>query len=157
VAGSPEPKRWLLRDRHIHFVAAVFDGGRTRAETGTPFLLASGPALPAGAQLTLQLANLPVHSQTPRLVALALAAAILGFGAWLAFARPSTRRDPRPRLIQRRDALLAELAALEGRRKTGEHADEVRRRRLLAELEQIYGELDEAGGRPRGGGEDVAA
>jgi hypothetical protein len=149
--------------------------GEVRAETGTPFLLASGPALPAGSTLTLQLANLPVHSQTPRLVALSLAAAIIGLGAWLAFAARPEARNPRPRLIQRRDALLAELAALERRRprsagdpdgrsnpdkpKGGplDPPEETRRRRLLAELEQIYGDLDEAHARPRGGGEDVAA
>jgi hypothetical protein len=34
--------------------------------------------------------------------------------------------------------------------------DDVRRQRLLTELEHIYGELDEAHA-PRGGGEDVAA
>jgi hypothetical protein len=148
--------------------------GEIRAETGTPFLLASGPALPAGSALTLQLSNLPVHSQTPRLVALSLAAAIIGLGAWLAFAARPARREPRPRLIERRDALLAELAALETRRKGAGDPDgrsnpdgrrggpsgppeEARRQRLLAQLEQIYGELDEAHARPRGGGEDVAA
>jgi hypothetical protein len=157
--------------------------GEVRAETGTPFLLASGPALPAGSTLTLQLSNLPVHSQTPRLVALSLAAAIVGLGAWLAFAGRPARRDPRPRLIERRDSLLAELAALETRRKgagdpggrdpggrdpDGRDPDgrrggplgppgEARRRRLLAELEQIYAELDDTHARPRGGGEDIAA
>ncbi len=136
--------------------------GEVRAETGTPFLLASGPALPAGSTLTLQVSNLPVHSRTPRLVALSLAAAIIGFGAWLAFAARPAGREPRPRLMARRDALLAELAALETRRRRGGPSgpappEETRRQRLLAELEQIYGELDEADAQPRGGGEDVAA
>ena len=139
--------------------------GEVRAETGTPFLLASGPALAAGSTLTLQLSNLPVHSQTPRVVALGLAATIIGLGAWLAFAARSGGRETRPRLIERRDALLAELAALEERRQRrgGDGPsgpplpEEARRQRLLAELEQIYGELDEAHARPRGGGKDVAA
>ncbi|MBF8300113.1 MAG: hypothetical protein HW394_483, partial [Acidobacteria bacterium] len=131
--------------------------GEVRSETGTLFLLASGPALAAGSVLTLQLSNLPVHSQTPRVAALGLAATIIGVGAWLAFAGRSGGRETRARLVGRRDALLAELAAIERRRRSGGHADEARGRRLLAELERIYGELDEAHARPRGGGEDVAA
>jgi hypothetical protein len=131
--------------------------GEVRSETGTPFLLASGPALPAGSTLTLQLSNLPVHSQTPRLVALGLAAAIIGLGAWLAFTARPGRRDPRPRLIERRDVLLAKLAAFDTRRKGAGKPEEARRQRLVAELEEIYGELDEAHAQPRGGGEDVAA
>lgn len=138
--------------------------GEVRSETGTPFLLASGPALAAGSTLTVQLSNLPVHSQTPRFVALGLAATIIGLGAWLAFAARSGGRDARPRLIARRDALLAELAALEERRQRRKGGpagspppEEGRRQRLFAEIEQLYGELDEVHTRPRGGGEDVAA
>ncbi len=131
--------------------------GEVRSEAGTPFLLASGPALPAGSPMTIQLSNLPVHSRTPRVVALGLAAVIIGFGAWLAFAGRSAERDPRPRLILRRDALLAELAAVERHRRGAGTFNEARRQRLLAELEQIYGELDETHARPWGGGEDVAA
>ena len=32
-----------------------------------------------------------------------------------------------------------------------------RRRRLVADLEQVFGELDASGARPQGGGEGVAA
>ncbi|MSO83997.1 MAG: hypothetical protein EXQ53_12010 [Acidobacteria bacterium] len=131
--------------------------GEVRAEAGTPFLLASGPALPAGSTLTLQLSNLPVHSRMPRDVALGLAGVILGLGVWLAYARGSGLREQRPRLIERRNALLAQLASLEARRSRGGNQEEERRLRLFAELEQIYGELDEAHAQPRGGGEDVAA
>jgi hypothetical protein len=130
--------------------------GEVKAETGTPFLLASGPAVPAGGTVTIQLSNLPAHSPVPRYVALGLVVAILGFGAWMAFGRGPQAQDARPRLIARRKALLAELAALETRRRAGGAVDQARRLRLVAELEQIYGELDEAHA-PRGGGEDVAA
>ena len=132
--------------------------GEIKTADGTPFLLASGAALPAGSTLTIQLSNLPVHSQMPRQVALALAAAILGIGAWLTFtARPGG--TPRTRLAGRRDELLTELAAIERRLQRGESSarDVTRRPGLLAELEEIYGELDEAHPGPRGGGEDVAA
>lgn len=134
--------------------------GEVSSATGTPFLLASGPALAAGSTLTMQLSNLPVHSQTPRLVALSLAGAIIGLGVWWAIGARPEPREPRPRLIERRDALLAGLAAIETQRRNGRpspSADEERRQHILAELEQVYGELDEARGRPRGGGKDVAA
>lgn len=130
--------------------------GEVKAETGTPFLLASGPAVPAGGTVTVQLTGLPAHSPIPSYVALAVAAAIIGWGGWFAFGARLPARDPRPKLIARRKALLAELAAIETRRRAGSAVDEVRRQRLLAELEQIYGQLDEAHA-PRGGGEDVAA
>jgi hypothetical protein len=129
--------------------------GEVQAENGTPFLLASGPAVPAGGTVTVQLSNLPAHSPTPRYVALALAAGIIALGGWMAFGARTTK-DPRPRLIARRKALLADLAALETRRRAGSTVDDGRRQRLLAELEQVYGELDDAH-TPRGGGEDVAA
>jgi hypothetical protein len=130
--------------------------GEVRAESGTPFLLASGPTVPAGGIVTIQLSNLPAHNPLPRYVALGLAAAIIALGGWLAFAGRKTQTDSRPRLMARRKTLLAELAALESRLRSGSAVDEVRRQRLLAELEQVYGELDDARA-PRGGGEDVAA
>ena len=137
--------------------------GEVKAETGTPFLLASGPAVAAGGTVTIQLTNLPAHSPVPRYVALALAAAILGAGVWVAIGRRPQTTNARPRLIARRKALLAELAALETRRRAGGAVDETQRQRLVAELEQIYGELDEAHAPPGGGsgggggGKEVAA
>jgi hypothetical protein len=136
--------------------------GEVKAETGTPFLLASGPAIAAGGTLQMQLTNLPVHSRTPRYIALALAALILGIGGWAAMSGRVGDPETRQKLTRRRDALLAELATIEERRRTdGPSAaradDEPRRQRILAELEQIYGELDVAGTGPQGGGRHVAA
>jgi len=142
--------------------------GEVRSETGVPFLLASGPALAAGATLNMQLTNLPIQSATPRYVALALAVTIIGVGAWFAFARRTVEDDARRRLVQRREKLLAELASLRQRMARGTStardapskgslADEARHLRLVAELEQIYGQLDEVGAGPQGGGKDVAA
>jgi hypothetical protein len=130
--------------------------GEVKAETGTPFLLASGPAVPAGGTVTVQLTGLPAHNPMPSYLALALAAAIIACGGWFAFGARLPAKDPRPKLVARRKALLAELTAIETRHRAGGAVDDVRRRRMLAELEQIYGELDEAQA-PRGGGEDVAA
>jgi len=132
--------------------------GEVNADTGAPFFLANGPAMAAGSTLTMQLSNLPVHSRTPRVVALRLAAGIIAIGVWWAIGAPPVVREPRPRLIERRDELLADLAPLEKRRRAGDplpKADEERRQGLIAELEQVYGELDVARGRSRGGGGDV--
>jgi hypothetical protein len=134
--------------------------GEVNAESGTPFLLASGAAMPAGSTLAIELVNLPVHSPTPRYVALGLALTIIGIGAWFALTTRTRSADAHRRLVARRDKLLAELAGLEDRRvrKGGLSAsDEARRQRLVAELEQIYGELDESGLGPQGGGKDLAA
>ena len=136
--------------------------GEVPAETGMVFLLASGPALASGSTLDIQLTNLPVHSATPRYVALSLAALIVGVGFWFALGHHARTDDTRRRLIQRREKLLAELAALRPRAADSSSAkasssDEVRRQRIVAELEQIYGQLDEVGAGPQGGGKDVAA
>jgi hypothetical protein len=133
----------------------------SRAEDGTQFLFANGPALPGGATLQFQLTNLPVHSRTPQFVALGIASAILGIGAWLAFSTRGKEQDARRRLVERRDALLAQLAALDGRHRRGgassDAAYAAKRQRLVSELEHLYGELDEAGSGPQGGGEGIAA
>ena len=133
-------------------------GDVTAPETGTPFLLASGNAMPAGSTLTMQLTNLPVHSRVPVYTALALAGLVIAGGLWVGF-RGKRGDAAAGRLAERREKLLAELAALEDKRRR--HAlsasDEARHQRIVAELEQIYGELDHVDPGPRGGGKDVAA
>ena len=138
--------------------------GEVRTETGTPFLLANGPPLPAGSTLTMQLTNLPVHSATPRRVALGLATTIVAIGFWLAFRRRVGSGEMRRRLVARRDQLLADLAAVERRQRRAaardrdvNATDATRRERIMSELEQVYAELDEVGSGPQGGGKDVAA
>jgi hypothetical protein len=68
--------------------------------------------------------------------------------------------ESRQALVARRDTLLGQLAQLESKRRSGASDAEAqarRRTRILGELEQIYGELDEAHPGPQGGGEGVAA
>jgi hypothetical protein len=129
------------------------------AQDGSTYLLANGPSLAANDTLTLQLSDLPVQSRTPVYVGVGLALAVLAFGGWLAFGARKKDGDLRRRLIQRRDTLLGELARLEERRQREalDAKGSTRRQRLLAELEQIYGELDGAHTGPRGGGEGIAA
>ena len=124
------------------------------------FLIGSGSSLPAGGTLTVNLANLPIQSPTPRYVALGLAAGVVAFGVWLSVSARQQRRDDRRTLTSRRDALLRELEDLEKRRRAGTASGErytSRRQRLISDLEHIYGELDDAGQGPQGGGEGIAA
>jgi hypothetical protein len=118
--------------------------GDVKGDDGTPFILGSGPGIKAGGTLRIQVNGLPVHSGVPRYVALGLAGAIALFGLWLALPGQKSSRESRQRLIARRDTLLGELAQIEERARTGREMpkDAARKPRILAELEQIYGELD---------------
>ena len=124
------------------------------------YALGTGPALQAGTPLSVTISNLPHHSDVPLYVAVGLAVAVAGVGLWLAVAARRSGADMRAALEGRREALLAQLVQLEGRRRSGAiDADRylTRRQRLTRELEQVYGELDEVSLGPRGGGEGVAA
>ena len=128
-------------------------------ERGSVFVLGNGGAVQPGTPLSFTLSNLPVHSRTGRYVAISLALLIGAIGTWLAMNVQTSRGADRKALVGRRDALLAELTQLEAKHRAGsipqERADR-RRQRILAELEQIYAELDATVG-PRGGGEGIAA
>ncbi|MEQ1572631.1 MAG: hypothetical protein ABL993_00160 [Vicinamibacterales bacterium] len=133
--------------------------GEVRAEEGTTYVLGNGPGQAAGSTTTVTLTGLPAHSPVPRYAALTLAGGLLAWGAWMAVSGRGRRQGARARLIAKRDTLLGELTRLEERRRAGQEPPKqaARRLTLLAELEQIYGELDETGTGPGGGGEGVAA
>ncbi len=131
----------------LSFTSPQFSSvGEVKGEDGTPFVLASGPGIAAGGVLRMQVSGLPVHSPVPRYVALGLAFAIALLGVWLALPGAAGAREQHKRLVARRDVLLAELAQIEERARAGRETpkDANRKPRVLAELEQIYGELDEA-------------
>jgi hypothetical protein len=130
------------------------------ADGGDVFVLGRGPALPAGGTTKVTLSNLPIHSKTPRYVALGLAGLLAGFGVWLAVTKRAGHGDARLALTKRRDTLLSQLEQLEVKRRAGSidpNGYATRRQRIYTELERIYGELDEVSGGPDGGGEGVAA
>jgi hypothetical protein len=129
------------------------------AQNGTTFAAASAEGLAPGAELTVQLANLPVHSRIPGYVALSVAGLVIAFGVWLSV---TARRGDAARqmLITRRDGLLTRLEELEVKRRAGKVSDDrylARRQRLVADLEELYHDLDDGTGRTQGGDEGVAA
>ena len=131
-----------------------------RTEGGEVFILGNGPALPAGGVTRVTLSNLPFHSRMPLYVALGLAVVLAGVGVWLSIGTGTKRDQARHALVTRRDTLLTQLEQLESKRRLGTvdpSSYSTRRQRILSELERIYGELDEAGAGPGGGGEGVAA
>jgi hypothetical protein len=102
---------------------------------------------PAGEPFVLSITGLPHHSRAPRWIALGLATLISlvgGFAAW----RPAAGAEPddRKQLIARREKLFQDLVKLENdyRRGRGDRSRyPERRENLLAELEQVYGALDD--------------
>jgi hypothetical protein len=130
------------------------------AEAGDVFALGRGPGLPAGAKTVVTVSNLPVTSQTPRYVALGLAGLLVVCGVWLSIAKRSGHDEGRQALVKRRDTLLSQLEQLESKRRANAvdpQGYSTRRQRIFTELERIYGELDEVGAGPEGGGEGIAA
>jgi hypothetical protein len=128
---------------------------REGSEGGKLFVLGTGPALPAGSVLSLDITGLPHHSAWPRYLTLTLGLLALCAGAWGA-ARTGGRSaaaSARQQLETRREEVFGELLRIERRRRPGEPDDggtEERRAELKAELERIYGELDADSSGPRG-------
>ena len=115
---------------------------------GDTFIAATGGPVTAGQPIQLTVDGIPHHSQAPRRIALALAAAVVAIGAW--FAARSTgdreaRSAERKRLIARREKLFAELGRLEQDRRGGRVDDRryaPRREELVSSLEAIYNALE---------------
>ena len=116
---------------------------------GATYLLASGPRILTGEALSFELTGLPHHSSVPSTTALALAVAILGLGTWGAVAPVDSTAAERSRRAAeaRREKLFIGLVKVErqhGAGKIGSTKYSSRRRELIAALEQVYRELDEA-------------
>jgi hypothetical protein len=122
----------------------VFEGDR--------YVLAQGPALPAGATLSVTVTGLPHHSPWPRRLALTLALIMLGAGILGATRRPTPIANAArvKQLTGKREKIFNELIRLEQQRRAGnvdaaKYAE--RRPALVAQLERIYRDLDSEGGK----------
>jgi hypothetical protein len=119
---------------------------------GDRYILAQGPALPAGATLALTVSGLPHRSPWPRRIALTLAIVMLGLGAVAAGRRQAPSADAAriKQLTNKREKIFSELVRLEQQRRAGsidtaKHAE--RRQAFIAQLERIYRDLDAEGGK----------
>jgi hypothetical protein len=118
---------------------------------GERYILAQGPAIPAGAALAITVSGLPHHSPWPRRTALTLAIVMLAAGFWAAGRRPSPAANVgrTKQLNAKREKIFSELVRLEQQRRAGsiEAAKYAQRRpALVAQLERVYRDLDAEGG-----------
>ena len=114
---------------------------------GRKYWLARVEGVPAGGVLRLSIAGLPSTSSTGRTVAatlaLALVAAAVAFGRRPKDEAREAASNERERLAARREALFAELVAVEQSARAGGPAapGPERRRQLVGELEGVYQQL----------------
>jgi hypothetical protein len=122
-------------------------GARESKEVnGRKYWVMPGSPVPPGGTLAFTITGLPSLDHTGRNVALVLALALLGAG--IVFARrpaDEARRasvNERDRLTARREALFAELVAVERQARVGAvGATPERRRELVGKLENVYQQL----------------
>jgi hypothetical protein len=133
----------------MHLTSPQMAQHREMNAEGQTYIVGQGPALKAGDAVSFSFTGLPHAATWPRNLALALAAAVLGAGAWGAMRsreviqRGDTRRR---RLEERRDRLFGELTSLEEKHKAGSVDAQrygARRRELVSALERVYAEMDE--------------
>lgn len=142
---------------------------------GRVYVMASGPAIAGNGVLTFDVTGLPHHGTVPRTVAglMATLIVIVGLLAAVTGGDRHATAARRKRLETRRERAFAELVKLEEQKRGGKidaARHQSRRATLVAQLERIYGELDQAGpatgrglhhgsrdGDPGGGDEGLAA
>jgi hypothetical protein len=133
----------------MHFGSPQVGDHHETSNNGRTYIVASGPGLKAGETLDLEVTGLPYHARWPRYLALALAALVLGGGAWLSMGDARTETEARRQSLEgRREQLLGELVKIEEQRLAGradEAKSQARREHLLDQLEQVYAQLERAG------------
>ncbi len=117
---------------------------REMTSDGQVFLMGNGGRMNAGDTLVVNLSGMPAHSEWPRTVALAAAALVFAIGLWMSLSPAAARASEEAKLETRRERLLAEVVALERkkRQKPLSAADETRLQRLTSDLEKIMAALD---------------
>jgi hypothetical protein len=131
----------------MRLTSPQLNGQAERSADGQTFFVAQGGAIRAGDALVLTLSGLPHRPAWPKYLALALAAVILGAGAWSAVrGRTAPEEDSRRQQLNAdRDKLFAELASLEAQRRKGSVEASTyasRRANLVTELEDLYAQIE---------------
>jgi len=117
---------------------------RDMTSEGQVFLMGNGGRLNAGDTLVVNLSGMPAHSLWPRNVALGAAALVFAVGLWMAISPAAARASEDAKLETRRERLLADLVALERkkRQKSLSPSEEGRLQRLTSDLERVMAALD---------------
>lgn len=135
----------------LTFTSPQLPSVQERDFDGERYILAQGPAIPAGGILTLNISGLPHKSAVPRQLALALAALMIGGGVWAAMKPPQQGANAgrSKQLSSKREKLFNDFVRLEQQKRAGSidaarYGD--RRTALMAQLERVYRDLDAQGG-----------
>ena len=124
--------------------------------SGQPFIMGTGPGIPAGTALSIQLSGLPVHDRTGEYVAVGLALAIVAFGVWLSMVPSGESAGrvaadaPSRHAVTRGSRHWPPWSAIGLPVPWRQAATSRGAPALVAQLERIYGELDGQSG-PSGG------
>jgi hypothetical protein len=115
---------------------------------GQVFLMGTGDRVNAGDTLVLELSGLPARSPAARYAVLGLALMILFVGIGVGFSSGDADASGDAKLAAKRDRLMAELVALERKRRTRPLSgpDEARRQKVQSDLERVWAALDHAPG-----------
>ena len=119
-------------------------GLRDMTSEGQVFIMGTGGRLNAGDTLVVNLSGMPAHSLWPRNVALGAAVLVFVVGLLLSLSPKAARASEDAKLETRRERLLADVVALERKRrqKPLSTADHARLQRLTSDLEKVMAALD---------------
>ena len=117
---------------------------RDMASDGQVFIMGTGGRLNAGDTLVVNLSGMPAHSLWPRNVALGAALLVFLVGTWLSLSPTAARASEDAKLETRRERLLADVVAIERKRRQQplSTADDARLQRLTSDLEKVMAALD---------------
>lgn len=129
---------------------------RDMTSDGQAFIMGTGNRLNAGDTLVVNLSGMPATSDLLRNIALGAAVLIFAVGTWLSISPKAARASEEAKLTSQRDRLMADVVALERKRrqKPLPPNDEARLQRLTVDLERVLAMLDRG---PRSGDEGAAA
>jgi len=149
--GFENPTVMMRKAGNVNMASPQLSGRQDGQFQGHSYIVAIGPAIAAGGTLTLDLSGLPHYSRVPWIATFALSALVFIGGAWFtARSRPRGPDAARARQLKgRREKAFGDLVRLEEQWRAGAvdaSRYAARRATLVAQLEQIYSELDAEGG-----------
>lgn len=123
-------------------------GVREGESNGQAFIVGTGGRLAENDVLDITFSNVPAHAAWPYWTAAAATAAGLLWVAWALVGPAPDRSGQTKALVAERERLLGVIAALdaEARAKGDDARRDAKRARLLAAVEQVYAQLDDAAG-----------